>query len=154
MTVCKFADFFPEVWLVSTDSDWDLILQDNVQRFSFVTRKIYSSSSILADKGLTIDQLVSLKVLKGDAKDNITGIEGVGDKRAAALIDEYGSALDILDAIPLQGDNKYIQNVNNSAHIIERNYKLIDLVSFHEENIGEHMNSVSKDLEVYLNVDN
>ena len=27
------------IWLVSSDRDWDLLIQENVSRFSYVTRK-------------------------------------------------------------------------------------------------------------------
>ena len=30
---------FKEIWLISSDRDWDLLIQNNVSRFSYVTRK-------------------------------------------------------------------------------------------------------------------
>jgi 5'-3' exonuclease len=108
-----------------------------VSRFSYVTRKEHTLDTW--DYPVTPEQYISYKVLTGDSGDNIPGIPGVGPKRAAALIEQYGSAMDIYDACPLPGKQKFIQAVNENRDQILINYELMDLVSFCKEAIG-HVN--------------
>lgn len=41
--------------------------------------------------GVPADRVVDFKALAGDSSDNIPGVNGIGDKTAAALLQEYGS---------------------------------------------------------------
>lgn len=125
---------FDQAWLISSDRDWDLLVNERVSRFSYVTRKEHTLDTW--DYPVSPDQYISYKVLTGDTGDNIPGVPGVGPKRAAALIEQYGSAMDIYDAIPLAGKQKFIQAVNDSKDQILINYELMDLVTFCQEAIG------------------
>jgi 5'-3' exonuclease len=125
---------FEQAWLISSDRDWDLLIGERVSRFSYVTRKEHTLDTW--DYPVSPDQYISYKVLTGDPGDNVPGVPGVGPKRAAALIEQYGSAMDIYDAIPLPGKQKFIQAVNDSKEQILINYELMDLVSFCQEAIG------------------
>jgi hypothetical protein len=62
------------------------------------------------------------------------------------LIEIYGSALDICDAMPLEGKYKYIQSLNDfGADNIMRNYELMDLVTYCEEAVGsENVTQINK----------
>lgn len=125
---------FNQAWLISSDRDWDLLVSEYVSRFSYVTRKEHTLDTW--DYPVTPEQYISYKVLMGDSGDNVIGIPGIGPKRAAALIEEYGSALDIHDRLPLPGKQKFIQALNDSKDLIPLNYELMDLVSFCQEAIG------------------
>ncbi len=81
-------------------------------------------------------EYISCKCLTGDSGDNVAGIPGVGPKRAISLIETYGSAFDVYDAVPIAGKYKYIQNVNEHADRILTNYKLMDLVTYCDDAIG------------------
>ena len=72
----------------------------------------------------------------GDKGDNIPGVPGVGPVKAKQLIDTYGSALDICDAIPIDSKYKYIQNLNQCRDQILMNHELMDLLTYCEEAIG------------------
>lgn len=125
---------FNQAWLISSDRDWDLLISPHVSRFSYVTRKEHTLDTW--DYPVSPEEYISFKVLTGDTGDNVPGVPGVGPKRAAALIEQYGSAMDIYDAIPLPGKQKFIQAVNDSKDQILINYELMDLVSFCQEAIG------------------
>jgi 5'-3' exonuclease len=125
---------FNQAWLISSDRDWDLLINEYVSRFSYVTRKEHTLDTW--DYPVTPEQYISYKVLTGDAGDNVLGVPGIGPKRAAALIEQYGSALDIYDQLPLPGKQKFIQALNDSKDLIPLNYELMDLVSFCQEAIG------------------
>jgi DNA polymerase-1 len=135
--VSRLHDYgFDQAWLISSDRDWDLLVGPNVSRFSTVTRKEVTLDTW--DYPVTPEQYISYKVLVGDTGDNIPGIPGVGPKRAAALIEQYGSAMDIYDACPLAGKQKFIQAVNDNRDQIPLNYELMDLISFSQEAIGHN----------------
>lgn len=125
---------FDTIWLVSTDGDWDTLLTPNVKRFSYKTRKEYTINNMYEEHGVdTVEQFISLKAIQGDLGDNIRGVDGIGPKRCYGLLREYGTAMDILDSIPLPGKQMFIKNLNESYDLIERNIQLVDLPSFCEE---------------------
>lgn len=134
------------IWLISSDRDWDLLIDDDVSRFSYVTRK--ETTLDTWDHDVPIDQYISYKCLVGDPGDNILGIPGIGPKRAVALLEQYGDALSIYDACPIPGKYKYIENLNEHKDRIILNYELMDLLSHCEEAIGPEN---VKDLEWRLN---
>lgn len=135
--VKHYKQVFKHVWLISTDKDWDLLLDDNVSRFSYVTRKEYTLDNFYDEHGCdTPEEYISVKVLQGDSGDGVPGIPLVGEKRAYNLIRTYGSALDIYSSLPLEGSQKFIANINNSEDLIIRNYELMDLNTFCEEAIS------------------
>jgi 5'-3' exonuclease len=133
----KQKDNYEHIWLISSDKDWDLLINDNVSRFSYVTRKEITYESWDLHYDYDIEDHISIKVLQGDKGDNVPGVEGVGEKRAHALIKQYGSALDIYDALPINSNYVYIKNLNEFGDNILLNYELMDLPTFCEENIGE-----------------
>lgn len=125
---------FDQIWLISSDRDWDLLIEHCVHRFSYVTRKEQTIDTW--DNPVSPDQYLCYKCLVGDKGDNVPGVEGVGPKRATALLEQYGSAFDICDAIPLPGKQKFIQNLNASKDQILMNHELIDLRTYCEEALG------------------
>ena len=124
------------IWLISSDRDWDLLIQENVGRFSYVTRKEVTIDTWDEHYDVPQEEYISFKCLTGDSGDNVAGIPGFGPKRAISLIETYGSAFDVYDAVPIAGKYKYIQNVNEHADRILTNYKLMDLVTYCDDAIG------------------
>jgi 5'-3' exonuclease len=126
---------YKHLWLISTDKDWDLLVSDKVSRFSYVTRKEVTIDNWPYE--CTMDNYLGLKVLSGDAGDNITKPEGLGPKRSLALLEEYGDIFGVIEAIPLPGKQKFIQSLNASKELLYRNIELMDLATFCREAIGE-----------------
>lgn len=52
---------------------------------------VYTPDKFREDYGLEPIQLIELKALMGDSSDNISGVKGIGEKTATALIKEQGS---------------------------------------------------------------
>lgn len=130
-----FKDEEEHIWLISSDKDWDLLLRDNVHRFSYVTRKEYKLDNWHETYDYPHDMALDIKVLVG-GKDNVTGIVGVGPKRAHTLLKEYGDAFTVYDSIPLPGKAVYIKNTNDFGDNILRNLELIDKVTYCVDAIG------------------
>lgn len=136
---------FNNIWIVSSDKDLDLLLTDKIHRWSYVTRKDYT----LADWHYDFSQedYIGYKCLVGDTGDNVPGVAGIGPKRATTLLQEYGSIFDIIDAIPLPGKQKFVQNLNDSKDRLMLNLELMDLLTFCETAIGEeNINNIMESL--------
>ncbi|MCP4442853.1 MAG: hypothetical protein GY810_28440 [Aureispira sp.] len=133
----KFAKNFKHTWLISSDRDWDLLIAENVSRFSYITRKeITYESWDLHYPGIEMDKYIDFKVLDGDMGDNVPGIPLIGPVRAKKLLDEYGSAFDIADAIPIPGKAQYIKNLNAGRDQLLLNFELMDLKTYCWEALG------------------
>ena len=136
---------YDHIWLMSSDRDWDLLIKPDVSRFSYVTRKEVTWDNWEKHYDCTTEEYISIKCLTGDTGDNVLGIPSIGPKRALDLVKQYGSALDILDSVPLPGKYKYIEALNECAEIvIPLNYKLMDIESFCEEAIGINCDDIDK----------
>ena len=125
-----------EIWLISSDRDWDLLIQEGVNRFSYVTRKEVTIDNWNEHYNVSPDEYISFKCLTGDKGDNVPGINGIGPKRAEQLIRDYGDAMTIYDNIPLDGKYKYIQELNANGEVLLKNYELMDLITYCDEAIG------------------
>ena len=124
------------IWLISSDRDWDLLIRENVGRFSYVTRKEVRLDNWREHYNVSPEEYISLKCLTGDKGDNVPGIPGIGPKRAEQLIKEYGSAMDIYDVLPISSKYKYVQELNANAEQLLLNYELMDLIAYCDEAIG------------------
>jgi len=127
---------FDEIWLVSSDKDWDLLVGPKVSRFSYVTRKEVTHENWQDHYEWTQDEYISVKCLMGDTGDNVFGVPSIGPKRAHSLVQEFGSTWDIIASIPLNGKYKYIQELNKCKDRLMLNYQLMDLVTHCEQAVG------------------
>ena len=135
MNLDKFN--FDECWMISSDRDWDLLINDKVSRFSTVTRKETTVHNWDEHYDFEIEDYITFKCLTGDKGDNVPGIPGVGPKRAVQLMEQYGTVFDIYDSCPIEGKYKYIQSLNENAEQLLMNVELMDLVTYSEEAIGK-----------------
>ena len=135
MNLDKFN--FDECWMISSDRDWDLLINDKVSRFSTVTRKETTVHNQDEHYDFEIEDYITFKCLTGDKGDNVPGIPGVGPKRAVQLMEQYGTVFDIYDSCPIEGKYKYIQSLNENAEQLLMNVELMDLVTYSEEAIGK-----------------
>jgi len=127
---------FNHIWLLSTDKDWDLLVSDKASRFSYRTRKETTIANWSEHYGYDPIDHISVKVLQGDKSDDIPGVAGIGEKRAATLVKQYGSAYDVHASLPIDDKKVYIQNLNKFGDQILVNYELMDLETYCEEAIG------------------
>jgi DNA polymerase-1 len=139
------------IWLISSDKDWDLLIKPGVNRFSYITRKEITWDNWNNYYSFKPEQYISIKCLMGDNGDNIIGVNGVGIKRAQQLVEKYGTTWDIIYNIPLEGHYKYIQTVNECKEQLELNYQLMDLITYCKDAIGkENCNTIDIKLQDIL----
>lgn len=150
MNLTKFG--FDECWMISSDRDWDLLINEKVSRFSTVTRKEVTLDTWDEHYDFEVEDYITFKCLTGDKGDNVPGIPGVGPKRAVQLMEQYGSVFDIYDACPIDGRYKYIQSLNENAEQLLTNVELMDLVTYAEEAIGvENKEIIDLEIERHKN---
>jgi 5'-3' exonuclease len=141
-----------QIWLISSDRDWNLLIDEGVSQFSYVTRKEFTLENWNEHYEWDRDSYISVKCLMGDSGDNVPGVPGIGPKKAQSLVAEYGSTYDIISSLPISSKYKYISNLNAfGAEALMLNYKLMDLVTFCEDAIGEdNCRNIDAVLEEYL----
>ena len=137
--ICSKKEEFgiDNIWLISSDRDWDLLIREGVSRFSTVTRKEITIDNWGDHYDIEPDKYLTFKCLAGDMGDNIPGIAGIGPKRAATLIEQYGDLFDIYNACPIDGKYKFIQSLNENVERLLLNAELMDLESYSEQALIE-----------------
>jgi 5'-3' exonuclease len=140
---------FDDIWLISSDRDWDLLVKPGVSRFSYVTRKEVTVDNWQEHYEFDPEDYISIKCLTGDAGDNVIGVPGIGPKRAVSLVKEHGTTWDIIANLPLSGKYKYIQELNKCGDLLQLNYQLMDLQTFCKDAIGqENIEAIDELLEI------
>ena len=82
-------------YIVSSDLDMLQIVDENTRMYRLI--KGFSNieeidvAAIEEKYGISKNQFLDLKALKGDNSDNIPGVPGVGEKTAVKLLNDYGS---------------------------------------------------------------
>jgi DNA polymerase-1 len=150
----KYKDKYKlgEIVLISSDKDWDLLIQPDVMRFSYVTRKEITYDNWTEHHEVPIEQYACFKCLTGDKGDNVPGFTGIGPKRATDLLKEYGSAYNIYDSVPIDSKYKYMQEINENPDKILRNYELMDLLTHCEDAMGYELPNLVRRMEDYGSV--
>jgi DNA polymerase-1 len=85
-----------QVVIVSRDKDLMQLLGPGVVLFDTRKDQTLDEAWLMAEKGLRPEQVPDWLGLMGDASDNIPGVPGIGEKRAVALLQQYGSMDEIL----------------------------------------------------------
>ena len=115
-----------QVRIVSKDKDLEQLLCDRVTMFDIHNDRIIDTDALMENKGVTPDQVIDLLALMGDSSDNVPGVEGVGLKTAAKLIQEFGSITGIYENID-QIKGKRRENLEKAQDYISLSQKLVTL---------------------------
>jgi DNA polymerase-1 len=91
-----------EVTIVTGDRDALQLIEKNISVMAFkkgVTEtKLYDANALMEEYGLTAEQFLEYKALRGDPSDNIPGVRGIGEKGATELLKSFDSIKGILKA--------------------------------------------------------
>lgn len=88
----------------------------------------YDAQAVRERFGLEPSQLPDFKALKGDPSDNIPGVPGVGDKKAAALLKQFGSVEQLLDRLDEVEDPKLRSTLEQYREQIPQYKRLATIV--------------------------
>lgn len=93
-----------DVVIVTGDTDAMQLVGPGVRlltsRKGFADTVLYDEALVQQRYGLAPVQVADLKALVGDSSDNIPGVNGIGDKTAARLLQTYGSVEGIYEHLP------------------------------------------------------
>jgi len=124
------SDRYDHTWIVSSDRDLYQLVDENISIFNIFGRKEVTLQTMAEDFEVSPSEYMLSRIIEGDKSDNILGIEGIGPKRAQALAREYKTLDNLLEALPIKGRAKYIQNLNAGHEKLIRNEKLINLKKY------------------------
>ncbi|WP_294409994.1 DNA polymerase I [uncultured Ruminococcus sp.] len=93
------SDSGNECFVLTGDRDSLQLIDDKVTVILATNKEniYYTPERFTEDYGFEPIKLIDLKALMGDSSDNISGVAGIGEKTASALIKEYGSIENLYD---------------------------------------------------------
>jgi 5'-3' exonuclease len=123
--------------ILSADKDLMQVIDDELKIVCISPRtgERYNSDGVFSKFGVLPDHVGDQLALTGDKSDNVPGIPGVGPKRAAALLDHWGSLDELQRAIADGDDTEEIsppavrKALLENADQLETSRKLVRLVT-------------------------
>lgn len=125
---------YPEdiVVIVSTDEDFHQLIGENVYLYSPIKQILYTLDNYEELMGIPQDLFLTYKILKGDSSDGISGIQGIGEKTAKSLVNQYGDIEGLLSSKDVLMKSKRTAKIFTSEglQILSRNNQLINLKDY------------------------
>jgi len=86
-----------EVTIVSSDKDLMQLVNERVTMFDAMKNKVIGAEQVFEKFGVGPEKVIEVQALAGDSSDNVPGVQGIGVKTAAQLLDEYGDLESLLE---------------------------------------------------------
>ncbi len=86
-----------DVVIVSSDKDLYQLVSDRVRVRDGLNERSVGAAEVRETFGVGPEQVVDLLALAGDPSDNVPGVPGIGEKTAAALLNEFGTLDNLLE---------------------------------------------------------
>ncbi|MBO4405700.1 MAG: DNA polymerase I [Alphaproteobacteria bacterium] len=116
-----------EVRIIASDKDLMQLINENIYLFDPIKSKVIKENEVAEKYGVAPHQMVSLQALMGDSTDNIPGIQGVGPKTAAKLLNQFQSLKNIYDEIENVVPTKLREKLITQRNMVEISEKLVTL---------------------------
>ena len=84
------------VTIVSSDKDLMQLVDANITMYDPMKNIEIGPDQVVEKFGVAPDRVIDVQALAGDSADNVPGVEGIGIKTAAQLINEYGDLESLL----------------------------------------------------------
>lgn len=115
--------------IITGDKDLMQLVSDCVYLYDGMKARDVRAPEVLEKFGVTPDRVVDVQSLMGDATDNVPGVPGIGPKKAAELINKFGS-LDTLyqnlDTVANERIRNLLRDNREMAYISKQLVKLKD----------------------------
>ena len=102
-TICNLVGKEIEIFIVSGDLDNTQLVSENIKVYTLgkgiKDTVIYDINKVRERFGVEPSQMVDFKALTGDPSDNIPGVEGIGKKTAAEIIQKYGDIKNLYEEL-------------------------------------------------------
>ena len=120
--------------IMSNDKDFLQIVNKNITIWNPIKKRMMQVDSIVEEYGIHPHNFVVFRALDGDKSDNIPGIRGIGPKTAIKMFPQLCesapfSIKDLLEYAGKQEKGKLFELITQNKEVVERNYKLMQLVS-------------------------
>ena len=89
-----------KVTIVSSDKDLMQLVGDGVEMLDAMKNRTIGPDEVMEKFGVGPERVIDVQALAGDSADNVPGVEGIGPKTAAQLINEYGDLESVLENAP------------------------------------------------------
>jgi DNA polymerase-1 len=122
-----------KITIVSTDRDFYQLIDDKVQVWSPIKKKMYDTQAILDEFNIHPNNMVMYRSFTGDKSDNIPGVSGIGPKTIQKLLPELAAdksyTLDDLQEKSKSSlnESKTYQKILDNIDTIEQNYRLMNI---------------------------
>lgn len=148
--VKRASDTNSEVVIVSADKDLMQLISGRVSMWDTMNDRHFASQDVQAKFGVPPEKLGDALALMGDSSDNIPGVDGVGPKTAAQLVNNYGDIEAILNAADriredksLRGREKVSQTIKTSGDLLRLSRRLVEIAT--DAPLKFHMRSQNPD---------
>jgi DNA polymerase-1 len=118
-----------DVRLCTSDKDCRQLIDDRVRLYNLRKKQEFGRDELLADWGVTPEQVVDLQALAGDSVDNVPGVPGIGVKTAAKLLQDFGSLEGILANVDKVPGAKKQENLRASRKAVDLSRRLVRLAT-------------------------
>ena len=115
-----------DVTIISKDKDLEQLLGNRVTMLDLHNDKIIDEQTLWETKGIKPSQVVDALALMGDTSDNVPGVEKIGLKTAAQLIQQYSSIEGIFENIDeIKGKRR--ENLEKGRSQLDLSRRLVTL---------------------------
>lgn len=123
---------FENVCIVSSDKDLMQLVSGNVYIYDPIKKKKIDENGVFEKFGVYPHQIVDFLALLGDTADNVPGVDGIGIKTAAKLLNQYENIEGIYENIETIKSDKIRESLKTNQDRLHLARKLVAL----EHNTG------------------
>ena len=116
-----------DVTIVSSDKDLMQLVGPKVKMFDAMKNREIGPDQVMEKFGVGPDRVIDVQALAGDSSDNVPGVQGIGVKTAALLIEEYGDLDGILANAEKIKQPKRRQSLIEQADMARTSRELVTL---------------------------
>jgi DNA polymerase-1 len=124
----RFSEDGGNVYILSSDKDFMQLVNNHVRMFSLKpgdNYEILERQHVVDYFGVPPEHVIDVLALKGDSVDNVPGVAGIGDKKAAALVQEFGSVESIYNRLNEITDKKKRQALESGKEQAQLSRQLV-----------------------------
>ena len=129
----QYHDKSKKITIVSTDRDFYQLVDDKIQVWSPIKKKMYDTQTVLEEFNIHPNNMVLYRSFTGDKSDNIPGVSGIGPKTIQKFLPELAAdksyTLDELHEKSKSSlnESKTYQKILDNFDTIEQNYRLMNI---------------------------
>ncbi|SCA55461.1 DNA polymerase I [Candidatus Terasakiella magnetica] len=116
-----------DVTIVSIDKDLMQLVDDHICMYDTMKNRIIKHDEVVEKFGVGPERVIDVQALAGDSSDNVPGVEGIGPKTAALLINEYGDLETLLERASEIKQNKRRERLIEQAEMARVSKELVTL---------------------------